>query len=461
MAILMLLTPFSAFAEEEATSVEASVVNVVMQYIQQKYRFDVDSQAMLDKVIVNILNENPELYDEILDAMLASLDEHSEYYTPEEYSEFFSYIEVEIVGIGAYLENDGDYVKVGSVIEGSPAEKAGIMANDRILSANGTSLKNMGSEYAASTIRGEAGSVVELEIERSGKVMNFSVVRAKVQTKTTAGTMLDDNIGYVQIASFSSSTASHFAEDLDALIEQGAEKFIIDLRNNTGGVTDQALECAGFFLPEGTPLLTLKTKNESQVITNVSKGESYPLIVLVNEYSASAAEILASALKYNGAATVIGKTSYGKGTMQNTASLGIYGGIKITVAEFCGPNGETINGRGIIPDIHIDNVRKPVEEGYFETLKYENKFSVGDSDSQISVLKKMLAVLGYLSAGNTDEHFDMSLYNAVKEFQKENGLFSYGVLDFSTQIAINNMANDATYLEDTQLSEAIKVIKNK
>ncbi len=457
----MLVLPLSAFAQENV-SVEASVVDVVMQYIEDNYRFDVDSKAMLDKVIKEILTQNPDLYDEVLDAVLSSLDEHSEYYTPEEYEDFFSYVQVEIVGIGAYLENDGEFVKVASVIQGSPAEKAGLMANDRILSANGTSLKNMGSEYAASTIRGEAGSIVKLEIERNGKKMNFSVTRAKVQTKTTANALLDDNIGYIQIASFSSATASHFEEDLKFLVSKGADRFIIDLRNNTGGVTDQALECAGFFLPYGAPLMTLKTKNETETITNISStGKDYPLVVLVNEYSASASEIVSAALKYNNAATLVGRTTYGKGTMQNTASLGMYGGIKLTIAEFCGPYGETINGQGVIPDVHIDNVRKPVTEGYFDALKYEKKFSLGDEDEQISILKKMLIVLGYLSASSSDEHFDMALYNAVKNFQKDNGLFSYGVLDFTTQIAVNNMVYDATYLEDTQFNEAIEIIKNK
>ena len=451
LTFVMLVLPLSAFAEDKTASVEASVVDVVMQYIEDNYRFDIDNKAMLDKVIREILDKEPEFYDEILDAILSSLDEHSKYYTPKEYDDFFSYVEVEIVGIGAYLENDGEYVKVASLIPDSPAEKSGLKANDRIISANGTSLKNMGSEYAASTIRGEAGSIVELEIERDGK-----------KTKTTAGALFEDNIGYIQIASFSSATSSHFKEDMDFLIKEGAQKFIIDLRNNTGGVTDEALKCAGYFLPDGVPLMTLKTKTQTDVITNQSSsGKNYPLAVLVNESSASASEIVSAALKYNGAAQIIGKTTYGKGTMQNTASLGEFGGIKLTLAEFCGPDGETINGQGVLPDIYVDNVRKPVEEGYFDTLKYENKFAVGDDDEQISVLKKMLIILGYLSASNTDGHFDMGLYNAVKNFQKDNGLFSYGVLDFSTQMAINNLAYDASYLEDTQLNKAIEVLKEK
>jgi len=462
LVAIIFIMPATALAQkEDVTSVEASVVNVVMQYIEQNYRFDIDEKVMFENVVKNILKENPELYDEILKAMLSSLDEHSEYYTAEEYSDFYSYVEVEIVGIGAYLESDGEYVRIGSVIKDSPADKAGLMANDRILFADGVSLKNMGSEYAASTIRGERGTTVKLEIERNGILMNYSVVRDKVQTKTTACALLDNNIGYIQIVSFSSATATHFSEDLASLKEQGADRFIIDLRNNGGGVTDQALECAGIFLPKDTPLMLIKTKTDSQTVTNVSEGQDYPLVILINEYSASASEIFTAALKYNNMATVVGKTSFGKGTMQNTASLGVYGGLKLTVAEFCGPYGEIINGEGIVPNVVIDNVKKAVEPGYFETLKYEKKFSVGDQDEQIAVLKKMLAVLGYISTSNTDEFFDMSLYNAVKNFQKETGLFSYGVLDFSTQIAINNMANDAMYLEDTQLNKAIEIINSK
>jgi len=178
LVAIIFIMPATALAQkEDVTSVEASVVNVVMQYIEQNYRFDIDEKVMFENVVKNILKENPELYDEILKAMLSSLDEHSEYYTAEEYSDFYSYVEVEIVGIGAYLESDGEYVRIGSVIKDSPADKAGLMANDRILFADGVSLKNMGSEYAASTIRGERGTTVKLEIERNGILMNYSVVR--------------------------------------------------------------------------------------------------------------------------------------------------------------------------------------------------------------------------------------------------------------------------------------------
>jgi carboxyl-terminal processing protease len=461
LCFIMVFSSVSALADEKATF-ENEIVKIVRNYIDRYYTFEVDDKKMLEQVIGKVLENNPELYDDVLRAMLSSLDEHSQYYTKEEFDEFYSVIETEIAGIGAYLESHGKYIRVSSVIAGSPAEQSGLMSNDIILSVDGESLENYGSEYAATVIRGKVGTDVTLEIERNGVKMTFVVTRANVKTTSVYSGMLTETIGYIQIMSFNSGTAKDFKNALGELIADGARKFLIDLRNNGGGVTDQALECVSYFLPKNTPLLAIISKAEgTQIVENVVEGFDNPLVVLVNEYTASAAEIFVSALKYNNRAEVVGKTTFGKGTMQNTASLGAYGGIKLTVAEFCGPNGEPINGCGIIPNHMVENVKTLVPEGYFEKLTYEKKYKLGDKGPEIATLKKMLAVLGYMSYSNTDEMFDRSLYNAVKNFQKEMGLFSYGELDFTTQISINNMSRDAFVLNDTQYEKALRLLEEK
>lgn len=461
VALLILMSSFSVCASEnENTSVEAGIVSVVNEFLNENYNYDIDYKYVLEEVVTDVLNKNPELYESILKTIVGSLDEYSEYYTKEEFQQFYSYVQSEIAGIGAYLERDGEYVRISSVIENSPAQRAGLQVNDRILSSDGVSLKNAGPEYAASVIRGTEGTDVKLEIERNGIVMNFTVTRGLVSTSTVSGGMIEDNMGYISVVSFNSSTAEDFATEFGKLAEQGAGKFIIDVRNNTGGITEEALAVASLFLPKDTNLVTInnKTSGDSVISTYEDGFLDFPVVVLVNEYTASAAEILTAALKYNDRAIVIGKNTYGKGTMQNTASLGAYGGLKLTVAEFCGPYGETINKTGIAPDEWVENTREELPDDHFPALEFKNKYKVGDSNPEIAVIKDMLCALGYVSNANIDEFFDKSLYYAVKNFQKENGLFSYGELDFTTQIAIANMSKNASVLIDKQFERAVEIL---
>lgn len=458
---VMIFSTLPVNAQNEYGTIEAGVVGVIQEYFDDNYNYDIDYKQVFEKVVKTVLEKNPELYTDILKSMAESLDEYTEYYTKEEFEQFYAYVQSEIAGIGAYLERDEEYVRISSVISNSPAEKAGLQANDRILSSDGVSLKNAGPEYAASIIRGEKGTSVKLEIERNGIVMDFTVTRDQVSTSTVSGGMESDETGYISILSFNSSTAEDFALEFGTLAEQGATKFIIDLRNNTGGVTEEALAVASLFLPDNTNLMTIKNKNsgESIISTNEEGFTDCEIVVLVNEYTASASEILTAALKYNDRAVIVGKNTFGKGTMQNTTSLGTYGGIKLTVAEFCGPYGEQINGSGIAPDIWVENIEEELPDDYFPILKYEQKYKLGDSSSEIKVLKEMLYTLGYVSYANLDEYFDKSLYYGVKNFQKENGLFSYGELDFTTQIAITNMSKNASVLTDKQYQTALDILK--
>lgn len=465
MAVIMLLTPVVSMAQEETQPPESSnIIKVVRNYIKAYYKFDVTDAEMLDSVIENVLTEHPELFESIMDGIMNSLDEHSVYFTSEELSQFNAYIESEIVGIGAHLTRKEGYITVVTVLDGSPAQKAGLMQGDRIVAIDGETAVGLDTDMAVSKLRGEIGTDVDITVEREGVgQLTVTVTRDTIKQKTATGTLLEGTtIGYILLSSFGSTTSDEFKEEYYRLIEEGADRFIVDIRNNTGGVTNEACAIASLFIPNGAKIVEMQSKMPGQSVEYINTNENgkiQKLVLLVNEYSASASEILAAAIKDNNAGTLVGTKTYGKGTAQTMAGLGKYGAIKLTMAEFFGPNGETINNVGVTPHVVEKNLTRPVQEGDFLPFSYTNKFKIGDDHEEILAAKYRLRVLGYFN-GTMDQYFDETLADAVSRFQEANNLFPYGELDFTTQIALNNMAMDAEITIDTQIEKAIEVVQN-
>ena len=262
------------------------------------------------------------------------------------------------VGIGIYMTENikENVIMVIKPIENSPAEKAGILPGDIITKINDVEYTGDKLEEASNKIRGEEGTKVKLEIYRNGETKEFEITRKKVVISHITTKVLEDNIGYIAISDFDGDCANEFKTKYKELEKKGITKLIIDIRNNGGGIVDKSLEIANTMIEKGSTLLITKDKKNNEDITKATENPiiNMPVVVLTNEYSASASEILAGALKDNNKATLVGTKTYGKGIIQELNKLSDGSGLKVTVSEYYTPNHTAINKIGITPDVEVE-----------------------------------------------------------------------------------------------------------
>ena len=311
-------------------------------------------------------------------------DEYTEYIPAEEMEDYTENITGNFVGIGIYMvaDKESGRVVVYYPIPESPAEKAGIKPGDQIISVNGTEYTADDFNTIADYIKGEEGSTVKLEIERNGERKEFEIKREKINTNPITIEILENNIGYLKLPSFDEDTAKDFKEKVEELQSKGAKGLIIDLRNNGGGIVNEATDIADMLLDKGQTIISTVDKDQKKEITYSKKDPTFtmPVVVLANENSASASEILACSLQDNERAKIIGTKTFGKGIIQTLLSLTDGSGLKITTEEYYTPKGTTIHKVGITPD---EEVKLP------DTVK--SIYSVTkDEDTQ---LKKAIQVL--------------------------------------------------------------------
>ena len=284
-------------------------------------------------------------------------DKYTEYIPKQELKEFTENITGSFVGIGIYMiaDEDSQRIIVYYPIPESPAEKAGIKSGDVILRVDGKEYGYDDFDIIADNIKGEAGTKVKLVIERDGKEQEFEITREKIETNPISSKIIKDNIGYINLPSFDTDSSKKLKEKVDDLISKGAKSLILDLRNNGGGIVDESTNIADFFLDKDKIIMTTKDNKEKEEVTKSKTKKVYdmPLIVLTNENTASASEILTASLKDNERAIVIGTKTYGKGVIQTVLTLSDGSGLKITTAEYFTPNGTEINKKGIKPNIEV------------------------------------------------------------------------------------------------------------
>ncbi len=326
-----------------------------------------DDYSMLNaklQIVKDYLNENyiGELnLDKMIEGAIKGYvegvgDDYTEYLSKDEYEELIVNVTGDFVGIGVYIykDKDGNLI-VLAPMENSPSEEAGIEAGDRILAIDGENCNEMDINVASSKIKGEAGSTVELEIQRGTETLKKTVTRRTVEISDSASKILDGNIGYIVLSTFDTDCSKKIEKYMEEFQSKGINSVILDLRNNTGGVVEEAVKISELFIDKGNTVLRSYNKTEKETIIKSSSGKykDINLVVLVNDYSASASEIVTAALKDNKAATIVGIRTYGKGVMQEIQPL-FDGAIKITIEEFKTPNGDKINKVGIKPDVEIE-----------------------------------------------------------------------------------------------------------
>jgi len=412
-------------------------------------------------------------YEELLNGAYKGIiealnDPYSIYYvSTTESDSFVESVSGEFSGVGVSLEDVNGLCRVVTPLPGTPADKAGIMTGDIITKVDGIDISEMNLDDIVSRIKGKEGSRVTLTIDRKGKVLTFNLIRELIKTASVNYEMIDGDIGYIQITQFDNDSHTEFKKAKLSLIAQGAKSFIVDVRNNPGGYTSVASDIAEQLMPKG-PITHFKHQGEIVQTVNASgTGDlNMPVVLLINGGSASASEILAGAWQDSGTAVLVGTTTYGKGVAQQMANLSNGAAIKLSMYYFLTPDKKQIDKTGIKPDYIIENYRginiEELAEQYngFAPMSEKEKPKSGDTGLNVYGAQQRLSLLGYdVEITGT---MDNDTVAAVRDFQKNCGMYSYGVLDYSTMDALDNAAvrfvTGADTFKDLQLEKAIELL---
>ena len=323
-------------------------------------KIDLFSEVLskIDKEYVESINQS-DVMDAAINGVLQSLDPYSSYMSPEILKEMQTETKGEFGGLGIEVGMEAGVVKVISPIDGSPAEAVGVKAGDYIVKINGTQVQGKTLSEAVELMRGPVGSKIEITVRRIGvrKALTFNIIRDIIEIKSVKSKVLGDNIGYVRLTSFNDNSSDQL-EDIvkDFKKNKNINKYILDLRNNPGGLLSQAIKITDFFLDHGEIVSTKSRKKLENRKWFAKKGDlinGKSLIVLINYGSASASEIVAGALKDHKRAILLGEETYGKGSVQSIIPLQNKGAIRLTVSKYYLPSGESISEVGVTPDIEI------------------------------------------------------------------------------------------------------------
>lgn len=341
--VIAMLVPGLAFGQTQA-NIEAEVdlrfFAETLRFIEENYPFEI---------------EEKELVEGALKGMLQSIDPYSDYYTEEEAADIYAGLFGTFSGIGVTIEKEDAYVNIVGVMKGQPAEKAGLKVGDKILSVDGKEVKDMDLNQVSKLIKGPKDTKVTLGVKRGEKLLTIEVVRQQIKVNPVSYKILDGNIGYIELLEFNSNGYVEIKKALEDFNSKNVKKVIFDIRDNPGGQLNQAIAISKLFVPKGE-VVHVREKNKA-LVTHMSTLEKpkYDLVVLVNENSASAAEIFAGAVKDRGAGTLVGKKTFGKALVQSFIPTRQGGVLKLTIGEYLTPNKTSINEVGIEPDIEVEN----------------------------------------------------------------------------------------------------------
>lgn len=330
-----------------------SKLDVLEGYINKYYLYDTDSVDFTDGICKGLIGSLDDVY--------------SVYYSKEDYDKLKEQTSGNYCGLGAYVSQDPDtgQISILQVIKDSPAEDIGLQTGDIIYAVDGQLAAEKDLSTVVSWLKGIAGTSAELEYYRDGEKHKATFTRREIETESVAFEMLKDSIGYIQVSTFADSTTHQFCEAVDELEKKGAKGFIIDLRDNGGGLLDVSTDMANYILDSGL-IVSTKTKAgvESEVEADAEHCLDAPVIVLINGNSASASEVFAGALKDHNKAVLVGTKSFGKGIVQTLFPLNDGSAVKITTSEYFTPSGKNIQGTGIEPDVNIELDKDALKDGY-------------------------------------------------------------------------------------------------
>ncbi len=443
---------------EKTNSENYEYFTTLMTYASELYiDEDITAEEIIDEAIKKALQENPEFLNALLKAGFSSLDKYSEYYTAEEFLDYMNNMNHVFYGIGVVIQQNGDYIEITECMEEGSAYSAGMLAGDKIIRVDGKDAVKKSMNEVQSMIVGELDTEVEVTVLRQDKEITFKLKRKAVSAQTIDYIIFENNIGYIDIVNFANQTDAEFAQTLKTFDEYGVENIILDLRGNPGGYLLSAVNIAKQVVPEGVIAKTVYRQEEkNETFYSELKDTKYKFAVLVNGNTASAAEILSSAMQESGVATLVGTTTYGKGVIQDMYRLAS-GGFKLTTGYYLTRNGNEINEKGIEPDEYIVNPMQRVNMSKYTQFDYKTKPKVGENHENVRAAKERLSGLGYY-VGEINSIFDEELEKAVYNFQEDTKLYPYGVLDISTQVKIENEFYVTEEVVDKQFEKAYELM---
>lgn len=441
--------------EQKYLNEKARELENYIKLIHDNYKDDVDYETLVDGAFEG--------------AMYSLGDPHSIYFADAVAGQNFvetSSGEYEGVGIGIGTNGDG-LCEVTSLMFRGPAEKAGMKKGDIIVNIDGKDVTEKPVQDISAMLKGKAGTTVKVSVKRGNTEQVFILTREKIKTTSVYHEMLEGNIGYILLTGFTTGGAEEFKNAKAELLKSGAKSLIIDVRDNPGGLVNTAIDIADELIESGDIVHFKQRGKIFETITAKNKTiVKVPIVLLIDEYSASASEILAGALKDNKVATLVGTTTYGKGSAQLFGYTNDGTPYKLSIYYFLTPNKNDIDNIGVAPDYAVVNsigeFREEAAEMYklFAPFAENTKPAYGDMGLNVYAAQQRLALLGYKVSATAV--MDEATVTALKQFQKMYGLYAGGVLDFTTrdkleEVTLLYIYNDSD--EDLQLKKAIELLK--
>lgn len=476
MVVCFLVTCVS-FAQDGF--IESDYLKSVMEMVEDNYSGKISKDELLEGT---------------LKGMFDTMDDYTIFYTKNESDDFLSEMDGKYKGIGISFSKINGEIVVIKVFQTSPAESAGIKEGDIIKKVDDVDISYKTDEEVASMIMGEEGTTVGLGVMRENSTQLIKIKVERKEIKIEPGEYkIENGIGYIRLEIFNSNAKEFIDKALKEMNRNNIKKIILDLRDNPGGEVDQAVEIAKKFVPLGF-ITRLEFKSEfmrDQVYSSTLLKKNYDLVVLVNDMSASASEILAGAIQDREAGILLGTKTFGKAKVQSLFPMltpkaygkykerfgrsiisgyellndyGIYpsddeiiGWTKMTIGRYYTPNGRMIDEKGLDPDIFVDNVIKGIDVSTINLLSKTDKLGLNSESIDVYNVKKMLVLCGY-KIGDIDFIMDEVTFNSISKFQKDSGLYPYGILDFSTQDALNEKFQKFIPAPDLQYYKAVEIL---
>ena len=463
IVLALLLTSTFVYADDvpmtEDGEMAKTLVTQAANFIMQRYKFDVEREVLYEDALMNLLESHPELTEKVFEAMFSSLDDHSSYFSQEEFDFFLDDMSGEFFGIGVVITKYDEGLFVTEVQESSSALECGIKKGDIIISADGTDIRGMEMEQARKYVIGELGTFVTIGIMRGDEYLEFRAERRPVTVEPGEFQILDDNIGYIALDTFDGGAPTLVNHALDAFDAKGITNIIFDLRSNPGGSVGSLVDICQRIIPEG-PVIHFEYKNPTKdsALYSTCKDAKYTIIALANEHSASASEAFCGAIQDSGVGIVVGTQTYGKGTMQNVTDFKVGGGVKLTVAEYLTRNKRHINEIGITPDEYVEDSYTSLRHSGFADLDFDTVMKLGDKGETVLALNERLYAMGFGVGIPTDVYTEKT-ETAVYNFQKMTDLYPYGVCDITTQLAIENALQEAKIPDNESFKVAVEIFK--
>ena len=433
---------FGIFKKNEIFQIEK-----VFYYLKQNY---------LDKDVTS-----EQLIQGALKGMAESVgDPYTTYLVNDETAQLDETVNGAFGGIGAELKSDQSRVVISTTMEGSPSQQVGLQADDVITKVNGEDMTGKTISEVVKKVRGEVGTDVVLTIERAGTSLEVKLTRASIAINTVKAELdkEDATIGHVRITSFAKNTAEELEKAVKDLTDKGAKAFVFDVRYNPGGLLDQAYKVANMFLKDGEPIVQVEDRFGEKKIYKASSsiGEfkiTQPYVLLVNEGSASASEILAAAIKEGAGGQIIGTKTYGKGTVQSVVDITDNSELKYTNAKWLTPKGNWIHKEGVTP---TKEVNLP-DYAFLKIIDARETLKVGSVSQNVLSVETILKGLGY--SVTVDGYFDEATKEAVKAYQQKEGLTATGEVDEETAQKLMNSVRELIQQNDTQYQTAKELLK--